>query len=63
MSQGTHEEWEDWKAGDWIVWNAGDDDKTPHQITRIDAYGRVFWLENGQERMTRATNMERVSDE
>lgn len=65
MLEGLHfdEDWDEWKSGDWIVWNIDGEPGEPVQITRIDEYSRVFWMENGQEVHTRATNMVRVKRE
>ncbi len=52
--------YDDWKPGDQIVWEEEKMREAPITLLRIDEYERVFWLEDGKECMTRATNMLRV---
>ncbi len=53
------EDSDDWKVGDWVVLE-DERDGEPVQITHINEWGRVYWMENGEECMTRATNLLRV---
>ncbi len=53
--------YDDWKPGDQIVWEEEKMRETPFTLLRIDEYERVFWMEDGKECMTRATNMLRIT--
>ena len=54
-------QYDDWRAGDLVVWEE-EKEAEPMKITKIDNYGRVFWLEGGEEAMTRSTNLLRVKE-
>lgn len=61
MKRTFDQNFEEWQVGDYIVWEE-EKDGPLLKITRLDhEYDRVFWLENGEEQMTRMTNMWRVS--
>ncbi len=53
--------YDDWKPGDQIAWEEEKTREAPLTLLRIDEYERVFWLEDGKECMTRATNMLRIT--
>ncbi len=52
--------YQEWKPGDQIVWE--EEKEGILMLLRIDEYERVFWLEDGKECMTRATNMLRITE-
>src|SRR5260221_287535 len=59
MKRLLDDDYELWKPGDLLVWDE-DEDGPLFPLARIDEHERVFWLDHGEEHMTRATNMWRV---
>lgn len=65
MKRVSDDNWPEWQAGDLITWQEdarNNLDQAPlFTITRKDQWDRVFWIEQSEECLTRATNMVRVT--
>lgn len=62
MTRTFDENYDDWKPGDYVVWE-DEPQGEKMQIIEVDEYQRVWWMDDGKKAMTRAVNLLRVKDD